>query len=219
MAKSNFYYFYYNYFKALQEGVSRSQAFFKAQQEYAKALLIDSQAGLRTGEGNYQFNLCNLLAYHNFGVIEPSAYMFTLAESRKSTISQSVNSVPKVITHSGDNGGSEGEANKSKPIGEEIQLSYRTNNRGLVTLRVTECTAQLMDNGRYRFVVSHTGVSLIPFTAFNTPDGELFIHSGSGGESTITFEMSEEEVRSCKEIGVDINKGAYFAYFATEQIK
>ena len=219
MAKSNFYYFYYNYFKVLQEGVSRSQAFFKAQQEYAKALLIDSQAGLRTGEGNYQFNLCNLLAYHNFGVIEPSAYMFTLAESRKSTISQSVNSVPKVITHSGDNGGSEGEANKSKPIGEEIQLSYRTNNRGLVTLRVTECTAQLMDNGRYRFVVSHTGVSLIPFTAFNTPDGELFIYSGSGGESTITFEMSEEEVRSCKEIGVDINKGAYFAYFETEQIK
>lgn len=71
MTESNFYWFYLNYLKALSEGVSRSDAFFVAQQAYGNALIVDSQNGIR-GEGNYQFNLYNLLGYHNFGVIEPN---------------------------------------------------------------------------------------------------------------------------------------------------
>ena len=71
MANSNFYYFYYSYLKALHEGASRSQAFFQAQREYATALIADSANGIDWA-ANYQFNLCNLLAYHNFGVLEPN---------------------------------------------------------------------------------------------------------------------------------------------------
>lgn len=71
MTQSNFCYFYLHYLKALSEGVSRSDAFFAAQQAYGNALIVDSQNGIR-GEGNYQFNLYNLLGYHNFGVIEPN---------------------------------------------------------------------------------------------------------------------------------------------------
>ena len=72
MTESNFYWFYLNYLKALSEGASRSDAFFAAQQAYGNALIVDSQNGIR-GESNYQFNLCNLLGYHNFGVLEPNA--------------------------------------------------------------------------------------------------------------------------------------------------
>ena len=71
MTKSNFYWFYLHYLKALSEGASRSDAFFTAQQAYGNALIVDSQNGIR-GEGNYQFNLYNLLGYHNFGVLEPN---------------------------------------------------------------------------------------------------------------------------------------------------
>ena len=71
MTESNFYWFYLNYLKALSEGASRSDAFFEAQKAYGNALIVDSQNGIR-GEGNYQFNLYNLLGYHNFGVLEPN---------------------------------------------------------------------------------------------------------------------------------------------------
>ena len=71
MTEGNFYWFYLNYLKALSEGASRSDAFFAAQRAYGNALLVQSTKPV-TGEGNYQFNLCNLLDYHNFGLLEPS---------------------------------------------------------------------------------------------------------------------------------------------------
>lgn len=71
MTESNFYWFYLQYLKAVSEGASRSDAFFEAQKAYGNALIVDSRNGIRA-EGNYQFNLYNLLAYHNFGVIEPN---------------------------------------------------------------------------------------------------------------------------------------------------
>lgn len=72
MARSNFYYFYYHYLKALHAGESRSRAFFAAQRAYAISLMEDASRPLRA-EGNVQFNLYNLLAYHNFGVMEQGA--------------------------------------------------------------------------------------------------------------------------------------------------
>lgn len=71
MTESNFFWFYLHYLKALSEGKNRSDAFFLAQRAYGNALVVDSQNGIRM-EGNYQFNLYNLLGYHNFGVLEPN---------------------------------------------------------------------------------------------------------------------------------------------------
>ena len=71
MTQSNFYYFYLHYLNALSHGASRSDAFFEAQRAYGNALIVASQYGVQS-EGNYQFNLCNLLGYHNFGLIEPT---------------------------------------------------------------------------------------------------------------------------------------------------
>lgn len=79
MAQSNFYYFYYHYLKALHEGKPRGTAFFTAQAAYATALMADSANGIGF-DGNYQFNLCNLLTYHNFGVLEPGFAAMPFAE-------------------------------------------------------------------------------------------------------------------------------------------
>ncbi|MCR4612110.1 MAG: hypothetical protein K5644_09460 [Lachnospiraceae bacterium] len=79
MKKSNFYYFYYSYLKALNSGNTRSRAFYKAQRAYANALVEDMKEPLRL-EGNVQFNLCNLITYHNFGVLEPNAATMSMTQ-------------------------------------------------------------------------------------------------------------------------------------------
>ena len=79
MKKSNFYYFYYSYLKALSKGKRRSEAFYRAQKEYAAALMEDSKEPLR-GEGNVQFNINNLIDYHNFGLLEPNAAAMSMTE-------------------------------------------------------------------------------------------------------------------------------------------
>lgn len=71
LTRSNFFWFYLCYLDALNSGASRSDAFFMAQRAYGNSLIADSVNGIREGDGNYQFNLCNLLSYHNFGVLEP----------------------------------------------------------------------------------------------------------------------------------------------------
>lgn len=219
MAKSNFYYFYYNYFKALQEGVSRSQAFFKAQQEYAKALLIDSQAGLRTGEGNYQFNLCNLLAYHNFGVIEPSVNMWTLSRN-SGKISQAKESIPKQTAQSGGGTVSQVvEVSEGKAYGSEIILTYGIENRDKVDWEITGYTAQLLDNDRYRFILTHTAEKPMTFSAFDPPNGQGFMYSGLGDENTIVYEMSCEEVRESETITLNIDGDAFFVFLHTYQLQ
>ncbi len=79
MKRSNFFYFYYTYLKELSAGRTRSEAFFEAQQAYAIALMEDSEREVRWGS-NYQFNIYNLLAYHNFGVLEPNYDMISEAK-------------------------------------------------------------------------------------------------------------------------------------------
>ena len=71
LTRSNFFWFYLCYLDALNSGASRSDAFFMGQRAYGHSLIADSVNGIRQGDGNYQFNLCNLLSYHNFGVLEP----------------------------------------------------------------------------------------------------------------------------------------------------
>lgn len=220
MAKSNFYYFYYNYLKALRNGLSRSQAFLNAQQAYGTALLNDSLNGLR-GEGNYQFNLCNLLAYHNFGVLEPSVDMMVLSESR-SAILQARQSIPKVSVQSGNGGNSNMqviEMTDGVPKEEAITLSFETENRGNVDWEITGYTAQKLDNGRFRFVVTHTAGKSMPFTAFDPPNGEKFMYGGTSDESTITYEMSEDEIPAYGTITLNIDHAAFFVFFKTDQLR
>ena len=79
MKKSNFYYFYYTYLKTLGEGKSRSTSFYSAQKAYASALLAESKKKIDYG-ANYQFNMYNLLAYHNFGVLSANPAVASMYE-------------------------------------------------------------------------------------------------------------------------------------------
>lgn len=67
MKKNNFYYFYLNYFYNRANGENRSNSFNLAQNAYAEEILKNTDISL---DGNYQYNLHNLLSYHYLGLIE-----------------------------------------------------------------------------------------------------------------------------------------------------
>lgn len=67
MKKNNFYYFYYSFMKYYYGGMNRSDSFWLAKQDYVKAIL--DNAGVVQGEGNYQFNLHNVLTYEHLGLL------------------------------------------------------------------------------------------------------------------------------------------------------
>lgn len=67
MKKNNFYYFYYSYLYNRALGNSRSKSFSLSQMAYAEEILKNTDMLL---DGNYQFNLHNVLSYHYFGLME-----------------------------------------------------------------------------------------------------------------------------------------------------
>lgn len=219
MAKSNFYYFYYHYLKALNEGNNRSEAFLTAQQEYAEALIADSKNTLRA-DGNYQFNLYNLFAYHNFGLIEPSVHSLTSANT-ESAVSRSEESINKIT-----------ESNNLRPeipeiknvvisdktaVNSEIAVKYRIENRGNVDWEIVSYTVQEIEDGSYRFTLKHTAGRPMPFAVFNPPNGDKFMYTGTGDDSTIVFEISKDELVG--QLTINIDKDSFFVSFTTDQLK
>lgn len=67
MKKNNFFYFYYNYFYNRASGKGRSESFYQAQKAYPQEILKNTDMML---DGNYQFNLHNVLSYHYLGLLE-----------------------------------------------------------------------------------------------------------------------------------------------------
>lgn len=200
MAKSNFYYFYYQYLKALHEGQTRSSAFFAAQQTYGQALLEESTKGLPKGEGNYQFNLYNLLAYHNFGVIEPSAAWASFDAS--GYIIQAGQSVPKVTQQRPQEGGNQPgttiELTNGSPVGESRVVQTSSNNmlqEGDIT--VHGCTLQLLNNGCVHYTLDYTAPKGLNISVFSPPNGELFMQLDSSGtignRDTLRFDLKAED--------------------------
>lgn len=203
MAKSNFYYFYYHYLKALNEGATRSTAFFTAQKEYAFALIADSANGIRNGEGNYQFNLYNLLAYHNFGVLEPN-------------VAASLFDVSGYITQAGQSTPKETGRFKNtltltdgKPVGKSVKIKYNvTNMLKSGVLDVHSFTAQKLDNDYIRFTLECTAREGMPFSVFNPPNGDVFMLYGgttTGEKQTIVYDIPADNVRSVDEITMRFN--------------
>lgn len=67
MKDNNFYYFYYSFMKYYYNGYSRANSFWLAKKDYVTEIL--NHTDKITGEGNYQFNLNNVLIYHHFGLL------------------------------------------------------------------------------------------------------------------------------------------------------
>lgn len=195
MAKSNFYYFYYHYLKALHKGEMRSRAFFAAQQAYGKALMADSSNTIRR-DGNYQFNLCNLLTYHNFGVIEPArSWPFFDAGGY---IPQAGQSVPKVQRK---------KAAKrilltdGAPIGGAKPLEYAAASTPAPSgFTIRRFTIQALDNQYFRFTIEYTLPEEIKAVAvFNPPNGDdISLHSVivvDGTWDKLVFDLSDRQLQ------------------------
>ena len=209
LSDSNFYYFYYNYLKALHEGKPRSQAFFTAQQAYGEALLADSVNPLQ-GEGNYQFNLCNLLTYHNFGVLEPNT---TFSFEANGYIAQAGQSVPKETTkpNRGDNSsGSSIVLTDGKPASDLTAVDYICDDSQLQSGSYTihSVTAQKLDNGCTRYTVDYTAPADMFIGVFSPPNGDLFMLYGpntTGERETLTFDLEDEKVAQSGTITISFN--------------
>lgn len=67
MQNNNFYYFYLNYLYNRSAGNTRSYSFYRAQKEYAKEILKNTDM---LQNANYQFNIHNVLSYHYLGLLE-----------------------------------------------------------------------------------------------------------------------------------------------------
>lgn len=223
MKNSNFYYFYYTYLSTLQKGSSRSSSFFTAQRDYATALLADSANGIRA-DGNYQFNLYNLLAYENFGVAEPNAGAISLYQNF-GQIAQTGQSVPKDPT-----GGGQGTlpVTDGSPTADPFPLQYGTEDR----LKAGNCTiqsytAQYLDNGCCRLTLCCTPpAGLIP-SVFNPPDGSQFRYQGartSGQQQTLIFDLTRDQLLKDDVTAITVRfydeatGGCFFVYTSTSEI-
>jgi len=193
MKKSNLYYFYYTYLKSLNEGKSRSVAFNTAQKEYAKEVVADSANGIRSGEGNYQFNLINVLSYHNFGVLEPD---FTVTKSGKAvTPGQAPQEViDKVNGNNNNNGGN------ANIIGDNYILRNELKSG---SFDVHKVELKDLGNGKTRITYEITAKAGLTCSIFNPPDGDLFmINKGTttGARQTITCDVQTAHIEKINEI-------------------
>ena len=226
MANSNFYYFYYQYLKALHEGATRSEAFCMAQQAYAKALIADGSDGINWN-ANYQFNLYNVFAYHNFGVLEPNIAVVAMTK-HNGYIDQAGQSVPKEEFQNPQQGG--GLQNNltitdGKPVGDTANIQHSVGSELKTgTLEVHSFTWQKLDNGYIRFTMELTTREGMPFSVFNPPNGDLFMFIGgptTGEKQTIIYDISAEDVQSAGEITMIFNfsdDDRAFVFFNTNGI-
>lgn len=226
LEKSNFYYFYYQYLKSLYDGQSRSRAFLSAQQAYGNALLKDSKKGIGSGDANYQFNLCNLLTYHNFGVLEPNAAWAVF--DANGYIKQSAQSVAKTEPAQPQSSPEQPKASASNvPADGEDKVAY-TQHSELKTGKVTihSFTFQTLDDGSVRFTIDYTAPSGMSICVFDPPDGDHFKLFGStnadSSRDTYVFELSEENLKSTDEVSVNFfidDNNRCIVSFSTSKLK
>lgn len=190
MKKSNFYYFYYTYFKALSGGSSRSTAFYKAQKAYANALLTESKKKIDYG-ANYQFNLYNLLCYENFGVISSNPVVSSMYK-----ISNKVEISDKNNMESGpDDNPQYGKAvlTDGKPLGEAVELEDYWDGEDS-RVKVNSILYQKLDNQYIRFTIDLDLPCTKTIWVFNPPYGNLFMNQVKKlkkGNHVVIFDLPE----------------------------
>lgn len=229
MQKSNFYYFYYAYLKALHEGLTRSQAFCVAQQAYGQGLLNYSKQGLQWSS-NYQFNLYNLLAYHNFGVLEPNAAALALADP-KGYITQAGQSAPKQPTQSQNHGSSQQASvtpllSDGNPVGDPRELAYVMQADQMTTGApvIYGCTIQSLDNDYVRVTLEYSAPLDMDVSVFNPPNGDVFMKrtSSKGTErQVLTVDFSLVDIAKIE--GVTVRFFApgetFFVFFNADMLR
>ena len=198
--------------------MSRSQAFFTAQREYGTALTEDSKLPLRKGEGNVQFNLYNLLAYHNFGVLEPNAACLALCDA-KGFIDQAADRIPKPSFDPQVQPKPEIQLTDGKPVGKPEAVAYSSNGSDVDFISFA---AQKLDNGYTRFTLEYKASKAWNISVFNPPNGDVFMLLSSCSEAekpqALVFDLSEEDLQAVSSVTVMFyrdEENRCFAFFQT----
>ena len=226
--KKSFYNFFYNYFKALHGGATRSQAFFIGQKEYAKTLIASSKMSI-SEDKNYQLNLYNLIAYHNFGVIEPNVVALSFCNS-EGYINKTSEQVKKIRKEAGKiswdwedfrfTGG--------KPAGNLKKINYDIKNKlaDNKTGTIHSFTAQLLDNGHIRFAIEYTVPENMEIRVYNQPKGNFIAYKKdeqktSKDKSKFEFDISNEKIAKVSDICVrfTLYPESFTVSFKTDQLK
>jgi hypothetical protein len=205
LKQGNFFYFYYHYLKALNEGRTRSEAFFTAQREYAQSLMDNISAG-KDEAGRLQFNLYNLLVYHNFGVREPNRAAVAMFDS-VGLIGQSENSIEKIRPYSGGGAVPAVLVSRGNPTGDIRNIGYGTSDMpNSVNLNIESFTAQNLDNGQIRHTIRYTANPGLNILIFNPPDGDVIRLNSTGpsggGPAELVFDLDPQALSSGNDIAV-----------------
>lgn len=169
MKNNNFYYFYYIYFSALSAEYSRSDAFFMAQKAYGEVLSSNSKH--LDYAANYQFNMYNLLAYHNFGVFESSSFSL-----------ESVNCVPLF-----DINNLFSEPIEEELIGEIIKISFISNPDKSNPFKIVGITAQKTNTNKIVLEITiNAPFENLTVCAFSPPNGDIFMEISQFKNNSIT---------------------------------
>jgi len=194
MTESNFYWFYYNYLKALNAGEARSRAFFIAQKAYGEALLKESEKPLVL-EPNYQFNLCNLFAYHNFGLIENSGLMQRADVIYDEKVSEVKEEKEKE---------KEKEITVNRPESNGLDLYYDIEHSSDV-LKINKVSRAKDENGDYTITVDFETGKTMEYSCFNPPNGTVFMFTGkteSSGRQSLVFKITSEQAKQIEEVTI-----------------
>ncbi len=203
MTESNFYWFYYNYLKALNAGESRGRAFFTAQEAYGEALMKESEEAVNP-YANYQFNLYNLFAYHNFGLLENSSLI------KKANIAYDT-VVPD------DEEPETPDTPVDTPVSDGISVTYEIEHSEDL-LKFHKVTRKIDEDGKHIITYEFETGKEFFYSCFNPPQGTEFMFTGkteASGIQELTFTITAEQANNSGEVTFMIydDDGRSFAFF------
>ncbi len=175
LKKNNFYYFYLNYFYNRAKGEGRTNSFSEAQKAYAEEILKNTNM---LYDGNYQYNLLNLLSYHYLGLAEYWNY------KGKSNFNPNI-----FNTTDTDNSG-----NTSSFDG-NIKFESNYSNNGF---KVNSLKAKIAGN-KVIFTMDYYSPKNYDCSFFNPPSGDTIMKIGynqiKSGNNTLEFSLSSDELK------------------------
>lgn len=178
MKKNNFYYFYLNYFYNRANGESRSNSFNLAQKAYAREILKNTDMLM---DGNYQFNLHNLLSYHYLGLIEYWNY------NGKSNFN------PKLDDSTGSSGDTPDDSNNQNTFDGNVKFSTNYSGGGF---KVDSFKAE-RNGDNIEFTLNYESSRNCDYSFFNPPNGDKIMKIVNGGiiqgNNTTKFSISMDE--------------------------
>lgn len=204
MKKNNFYYFQYRFFDSLMDGYSRSESFFLAQKAYAEEILKNTNMLI---EGNYQFNLHNILSYHNLGLLEN----WNPKHSELKMIGTNTQVIKGDTNISNTNLSSGNVTYSSNIVAKDLKVNkVKYEKSGSDILFTFE-----VESGKTR-----------GYSFFNPPDGSLFklFNMNSGikkGKNTIKFKVPIKKIKEFSHMTfmfIDSGDNSNYLSFSTDQL-